>query len=109
MAPHSMAFSPDGSRCVPRLAESVGVLYSQLRYTLSETSLYCGFENAVEIFDVARPGEAGFRMQTTPTRSSRSGQKGKVAPLFLIAESYVARSLTPARYRDHLLARVFAL
>ena len=80
-----------------RPPESAGVLYSQLRYTLSETSLYCGFENAVEIFDVARPGEAGFRMQTTPTRSSRSGQKGKPARLFLIAESYVGRSIFDAR------------
>ncbi|KAG0667584.1 hypothetical protein C6P46_000121 [Rhodotorula mucilaginosa] len=57
VAPHSMAFSPDSS------------------------SLYCGFENAIEIFDVARPGVAGFRMQTTPTRSSRSGQKGVISSL----------------------------
>ncbi|GAA5866550.1 hypothetical protein JCM3774_004011 [Rhodotorula dairenensis] len=57
VAPHSMAFSRDGS------------------------SLYCGFENAVEIFDVSRPGEAGFRMHTTPTRSSRSGQKGIISSL----------------------------
>ncbi|GAA5975875.1 hypothetical protein JCM10908_005311 [Rhodotorula pacifica] len=57
VAPHSMAFSPDG------------------------TSLYCGFENAVEIFDVSRPGETGFRMSTTPTRSSRAGQKGIISSL----------------------------
>lgn len=40
-------------------------------------SLYCGFENAIEVFDVGRPGEEGFRMHTTPTRSSRQGQKGQ--------------------------------
>ncbi|POY76756.1 hypothetical protein BMF94_0005 [Rhodotorula taiwanensis] len=57
VAPHAMTFSPDGS------------------------SLYCGFENAVEIFDVSRPGEEGFRMHTTPTRSSRQGQKGIISSL----------------------------
>ncbi|GAA5946316.1 hypothetical protein JCM3765_000195 [Sporobolomyces pararoseus] len=57
VAPTSMRFSPDGS------------------------SLYCGFENAIEIFDVSRPGEEGFRMKTVPSRSSRSGQKGLISTL----------------------------
>ncbi|GAA5974258.1 hypothetical protein JCM11641_003361 [Rhodosporidiobolus odoratus] len=57
VAPHTMAFSPDG------------------------TSLCCGFENAIEIFDVATPGAAGFRLNTTPTRGSRNGQKGIVSTL----------------------------
>lgn len=57
IAPHSMAFSPDG------------------------TKLYCGFENAIEILDVSRPGAAGFRLHTSPTRSSRSGQKGIISTL----------------------------
>ncbi|GAA6014510.1 hypothetical protein JCM8202_001564 [Rhodotorula sphaerocarpa] len=57
VAPHDMTFSPDGS------------------------SLYCGFENAIEVFDVGRPGEEGFRMHTTPTRSSRQGQKGIISSL----------------------------
>lgn len=41
------------------------------------TSLYCGFDNAIEIFDVGRPGDEGYRMKTTRTRSSRDGQKGE--------------------------------
>ncbi|GAA5906391.1 uncharacterized protein JCM6883_005534 [Sporobolomyces salmoneus] len=57
VAPTSMRFSPDG------------------------TSLYCGFENAIEIFDVSRPGEEGFRLKTTPNRSSRTGQKGLISTL----------------------------
>ncbi|GAA5977536.1 hypothetical protein JCM5350_004726 [Sporobolomyces pararoseus] len=57
VAPISLRFSPDGS------------------------SLYCGFENAIEIFDVSRPGEEGFRMKTVPNRSSRSGQKGLISTL----------------------------
>ncbi|GAA5913377.1 hypothetical protein JCM6882_004104 [Rhodosporidiobolus microsporus] len=57
VAPHSMVFSPDG------------------------TSLYCGFENAIEIFDVSTPGAAGHRLNTTPTRSSKSGQKGIISAL----------------------------
>lgn len=54
IAPHSMVFSLDGSK------------------------LYCGFENAIEDFDVSAPGAEGVRVQTSPTRSSRSGQKGEV-------------------------------
>ncbi|KAJ8296005.1 Telomerase Cajal body protein 1 [Rhodotorula toruloides] len=57
VAPHSMAFSPDGSR------------------------LCCGFENAIEIFDVSQPGAEGYRLHTTPTRSSRQGQKGIISSL----------------------------
>ncbi|GAA5890573.1 hypothetical protein JCM5296_004301 [Sporobolomyces johnsonii] len=57
VAPHSMIFSPDGS------------------------SLYCGFENAIEIFDVSAPGAEGYRLQTTPTRGSRQGQKGIISTL----------------------------
>ncbi|GAA5855811.1 hypothetical protein JCM8547_000366 [Rhodosporidiobolus lusitaniae] len=61
VAPHSMLFSLDGS------------------------SLYCGFDNAIEIFDVSVPGAAGFRLNTSKTRSSRDGQKGIVSSL---ASSY---------------------
>ncbi|GAA6062623.1 hypothetical protein JCM10212_000285 [Sporobolomyces blumeae] len=57
VAPYSMAFSPDGS------------------------GLYCGFENAIEIFDVAQSGAEGFRLATTPNRSSREGQKGLISTL----------------------------
>ncbi|BGP54484.1 hypothetical protein JCM8202v2_002065 [Rhodotorula sphaerocarpa] len=46
-----------------------------------DMTLYCGFENAIEVFDVGRPGEEGFRMHTTPTRSSRQGQKGIISSL----------------------------
>ncbi|GAA6037253.1 hypothetical protein JCM8097_008645 [Rhodosporidiobolus ruineniae] len=73
VAPTSMAFSPDGS------------------------SLCCGFENAIEIFDVASPGAAGFRLNTIPTRSSRDGQKG-------IISSLAFSSPDPASPGSHFLA-----
>ncbi|GAA6011352.1 hypothetical protein JCM10207_008310 [Rhodosporidiobolus poonsookiae] len=73
VAPHSMAFSPDG------------------------TSLYCGFENAIEVFDVASPGAEGFRIHTVPTRSSRDGQKG-------IISSLAFSSPDPASPGSHTLA-----
>ena len=37
--------------------------------------LYCGFEDAIEVFDVNYPGE-GTRLATTPSRKSRDGLKG---------------------------------
>ena len=38
--------------------------------------LYCGFEDAIEVFDIHRPGE-GTRLRTTPSKKSRDGLKGK--------------------------------
>ena len=43
--------------------------YSQIR-------LYCGFEDAIEVFDVHSPGE-GERLATTPSKKSKDGLKGK--------------------------------
>ena len=37
--------------------------------------LYCGFEDAIEVFDLNNPGE-GTRLATTPSRKSRDGLKG---------------------------------
>ena len=37
--------------------------------------LYCGFEDAIELFDLSRPGE-GTRLHTTPTKKSKDGLKG---------------------------------
>jgi hypothetical protein len=42
--------------------------------------LYCGFENAIEVFDVSRPGE-GTRIHTTPSKKSKDGLKGLVLHL----------------------------
>lgn len=43
---------------------------------LNFTRLYCGFEDAIEIFDVQRPGE-GERLSTTPSKKSKDGLKGE--------------------------------
>jgi hypothetical protein len=42
--------------------------------------LYCGFQDAIEVFDVNHPGE-GERILTTPTKRSRSGLKGTAGTL----------------------------
>jgi hypothetical protein len=39
------------------------------------TRLYCGFEDAVEVFDLHSPGE-GTRLATTPSKKSKDGLKG---------------------------------
>ncbi|KDE03416.1 hypothetical protein MVLG_06082 [Microbotryum lychnidis-dioicae p1A1 Lamole] len=57
VAPHSMVFTPDGSH------------------------LICGYDNALEIFDVSLPGAEGIRIPTSPTKKSRSGQKGIISSL----------------------------
>ncbi|PPR01819.1 hypothetical protein CVT24_001683 [Panaeolus cyanescens] len=51
-----------------------------LAFNLTAQRLYCGFENAIEIFDVSRPGE-GVRQNTTPSKKSKDGLKGIISAL----------------------------
>ncbi|KAF9051758.1 hypothetical protein BJ165DRAFT_1451124 [Panaeolus papilionaceus] len=51
-----------------------------LAFNLTAQKLYCGFEDTIEIFDVARPGE-GIRQHTTPSKKSKDGLKGIVSAL----------------------------
>ncbi|KAJ7042201.1 WD40-repeat-containing domain protein [Mycena alexandri] len=51
-----------------------------LTFNLSATKLYCGFEDAIEVFDVGRPGE-GTRLATSPSKKSRDGLKGIISAL----------------------------
>jgi len=59
VAPHSMIFSDDG------------------------TTLFAGYDSAIEIFDVSRPGDAGERYRTIASRKSKDGQKGIISSLNL--------------------------
>lgn len=76
IAPHSLAFNLTGER------------------------LYCGFEDAIEVFDVSRPGE-GKRLHTTPSKKSKDGLKGIISalafsPSYSEGESfYAAGSFSP--------------
>ncbi|KAF8623068.1 hypothetical protein AX15_006522 [Amanita polypyramis BW_CC] len=76
IAPHSMAFN------------------------LSSTKLYCGFEDAIEVFDVHVPGE-GTRLRTTPSKKSKDGLKGIISALAFSPSAsytdafYAAGSLSP--------------
>ncbi|THH33366.1 hypothetical protein EUX98_g830 [Antrodiella citrinella] len=77
IAPHSLAFNPSASK------------------------LYCGFEDAIEVFDLQYPGE-GTRLHTTPNKRSRDGLKGKLTPdtmtfaTDLSSGVYAAGSLNPS-------------
>ncbi|KAF9530773.1 hypothetical protein CPB83DRAFT_762561 [Crepidotus variabilis] len=72
-----------------------------LAFNLTAQRLYCGFENAIEVFDVSRPGE-GTRIRTTPHKKSKDGLKGIVSalafsPTYGAEESYFAAgSFTPS-------------
>ncbi|KAI5999947.1 hypothetical protein EDD15DRAFT_2235658 [Pisolithus albus] len=56
IAPHSLLFNPAADK------------------------LYCGFQDAIEIFDIHRPGE-GERLRTRPSKKSKEGLKGIVSSL----------------------------
>ncbi|KAI0633149.1 WD40-repeat-containing domain protein [Trametes polyzona] len=75
IAPHSLAFNPGANR------------------------LYCGFEDAIEVFDINCPGE-GTRLRTTPTKKSRDGLKGIISALSFAPDMssglYAAGTLSPS-------------
>ncbi|KAJ7708212.1 WD40-repeat-containing domain protein [Mycena rosella] len=70
-----------------------------LAFNLSATRLYCGFEDAIEVFDIGRPGE-GTRLPTSPSKKSRDGLKGIISALAFSpsyeSDFYAAGSLTAA-------------
>ncbi|EIM80740.1 WD40 repeat-like protein [Stereum hirsutum FP-91666 SS1] len=72
IAPHSLAFNLTGQR------------------------LYCGFDSAIEVFDLQTPGE-GTRILTTPSRKSRDGLKGILSALSFCPSGsfFAAGSLSP--------------
>jgi WD40 repeat protein len=51
--------------------------------------IYCGFEHAVHVFHTARPGRDSTMRKTTPTRSSRKGQKGLISTLAVTPDGSV--------------------
>ncbi|WVR04557.1 hypothetical protein IAU60_001564 [Kwoniella sp. DSM 27419] len=58
IAPHSLTFNPAADR------------------------LYCGFENAIEVFDIANPGhDTSERLKTIQSKRERGGQKGIISAL----------------------------
>ncbi|KAF8596604.1 WD40 repeat-like protein [Ceratobasidium sp. AG-I] len=57
IAPHSMAFN------------------------MYMNKLYCGFEDAIEVFDVHYPGVEGTRLHTVPTKKSKDGLRGLISAL----------------------------
>ncbi|KAF5376708.1 hypothetical protein D9615_007827 [Tricholomella constricta] len=69
-----------------------------LAFNISAERLYCGFEDAVEVFDVNRPGE-GTRLPTTPSKKSKDGLKGIISALAFVpsqgSDMYAAGSLSP--------------
>ncbi|KAF8994657.1 WD40-repeat-containing domain protein [Cyathus striatus] len=71
-----------------------------LSFNLTADKLYCGFEDAVEVFDITRPGE-GTRLPTTPSKKSKDGLKGIVSalsfsPSYGADNFYAAGTLTPS-------------
>ncbi|KAL0958980.1 hypothetical protein HGRIS_014295 [Hohenbuehelia grisea] len=78
IAPHSLAFGP------------------------GTTNIFCGFEDAIEILDMNRPGHEGTRLHTTPNKKSKDGLKGIISALAFppytgSSESYLAAgSLSPS-------------
>ncbi|KAG8684360.1 hypothetical protein FRC09_015440, partial [Ceratobasidium sp. 395] len=52
-----------------------------MAFNMYMNRLYCGFEDAIEVFDVHYPGAEGTRLHTVPTKKSRDGLRGIVSAL----------------------------
>ncbi|KAG0697486.1 WD40-repeat-containing domain protein [Suillus ampliporus] len=67
-----------------------------LAFNLTADKLYCGFEDAIEIFDIQHPGE-GDRLPTTPSKKSKDGLKGIISSIAFSSsyDYYAIGSLTP--------------
>lgn len=70
-----------------------------LAFNCSADRLFCGFEDAIEVFEVRRPGE-GTRLHITPSKKSKDGLKGIVSALAFVPDAttgvYAAGSLSPS-------------
>lgn len=44
--------------------------------SLGVARFYCGFQDAIEIFDITRPGASGHRQHMSPSKKNKSGMKG---------------------------------
>ncbi|KAF8655612.1 hypothetical protein AX16_002994 [Volvariella volvacea WC 439] len=51
-----------------------------LAFNLTAQRLYCTFEDAIEVFDVSRPGK-GLRLHTVPSKKSKDGLKGLLSSI----------------------------
>lgn len=96
IAPNSLAFSLDGQTYVSLVEYTASMLMRRRR-----DRLYCGCEDMIELIDVGTPGRhAGTRISTTPSRSSKEGQKGR---------SYSRRTVEPALMWSELIGIISAL
>ncbi|KAG1760620.1 WD40-repeat-containing domain protein [Suillus occidentalis] len=68
-----------------------------LAFNLTADKLYCGFEDAIEIFDIQQPGE-GDRLPTTLSKKSKDGLKGIISSIAFSPsyDYYAIGSLTPS-------------
>ncbi|KLO15902.1 WD40 repeat-like protein [Schizopora paradoxa] len=66
-----------------------------LAFNVFGTHLYCGYEDAIEVFDFLRPGE-GTTIKTAPSKKSKDGMKGIVSSISFAPDQsgvYAASSL----------------
>ena len=82
IAPHCLSFNINATKyfspvLVCSIPDSANLAFCRI---------YCGYEDAIEVFDVQRPGnDEGTRLHTTPSKKTKDGLKG---------EKHLPRTLT---------------
>ena len=78
IVPHAMAFNLDASKSVTSFIRSGP--------QLTEIRLYCGFDGAIEVFDVSNPGhDTSDRLKLAYAKRQEGGQKGELVQPFTAA------------------------
>ena len=100
IAPHSLAFNLPADKYCPPLPSGGHILHALIR-------LYCGFEDAIEVFNVQRPGE-GTRLPTTPTKNSKDGLKGMYPFVFFFCFVIFESQASPSSSKGIISALSFS-
>lgn len=98
VAPHSMAFNCTATQLKTFYFNPYCYFDVNFYYLFS---LYCGYEDAIEVFDFQRPGE-GTKIPTTPSKKSKEGMKG----IFFKNNERSRTWLTKLGRRHHFFNRI---
>ncbi|KAF9646530.1 WD40 repeat-like protein [Thelephora ganbajun] len=82
-----------------------------LSFNVNATKIYCGFEDAIEVFDVHRPGNnEGTRLHTTPSKKTKDGLKGIISSVAFCPdqtnEYFAAGTLAPSNFNVALFSEL---
>lgn len=87
--PHCPAPQLRASYCAQDHNDEPTSAYS-LAFAGQDLRLFGGYEHAIRMFHLSRPGRSADTLRTTPTRRSKQGQKGIISALCAVGRDSIA-------------------